>query len=48
MILYGRCKTVFKYYFKTVWLKYPFELPIYETGENIISNIHIKDLARIV
>ena len=29
-------------------MQFPVELPIYETGENIIPTIHIKDLARIV
>ena len=47
-IPYGGCETIFNYFFKSAWLQYPVELPIYETGENIIPTIHIKDLARVV
>jgi adenylate kinase len=47
-IPYGYSESVFNYFFKTAWLQDRSALPYFESGENLVPTIHIKDLAKII
>ena len=47
-IPYGYSESVFNFFFKSAWLQDKPALPYFDSGENSVPTIHIKDLAKIV
>lgn len=47
-ILYGLGENSFFEYFRSAWLQSPFELPIFNEGNNYLPTIHYKDFSNLV